>query len=83
MNDTDVGNAHELAPGYLCTCQVGARTVGRCAHVAAILWFLGYVRHQNNVKYPNDTLLITTLDAIMRAEGEAEETEVIELVFMQ
>ena len=22
--------------------------IGRCAHIASVLWFLGYDRHQNN-----------------------------------
>ena len=29
---------------YYCTCRVGARTLGTCSHVAAILWQLGYRR---------------------------------------
>jgi len=27
---------------YYCTCKTGARTLGSCAHIASILWFLGY-----------------------------------------
>lgn len=43
--------------GYYCTCKAGARTLGTCAHVASILWFLGYARHQANIKYPSARLL--------------------------
>lgn len=29
---------------YYCKCRAGARTVGTCSHVAAILWYLGQSR---------------------------------------
>ncbi|XP_062613814.1 uncharacterized protein LOC134275560 [Saccostrea cucullata] len=32
--------------GWYCTCKVGARVVGCCAHVASVLWYLGYHRFQ-------------------------------------
>ncbi len=31
--------------GYYCDCPSGARTVGCCAHVASVLWYLGLARH--------------------------------------
>lgn len=31
--------------GWYCQCKSGARTVGCCAHIASVLWFLGYERH--------------------------------------
>lgn len=31
--------------GWYCTCKTGARTLGCCAHVASVLWRLGYDRH--------------------------------------
>nr|XP_018915633.1 PREDICTED: uncharacterized protein LOC109043056 [Bemisia tabaci] len=31
---------------WYCQCPVGARMVGCCAHVASVLWFLGFYRHQ-------------------------------------
>ncbi|CAC5387886.1 unnamed protein product [Mytilus coruscus] len=30
--------------GWHCTCKAGARVVGCCAHVASVLWYLGYQR---------------------------------------
>lgn len=54
--------------GYYCTCQVGARTLGTCAHVSCVLWYLGWARHQPNVKYPDTSLLHTTLDVAHRAD---------------
>lgn len=28
-----------------CKCRAGARVVGVCSHVAAVLWFLDFSRH--------------------------------------
>lgn len=56
--------------GYYCTCKAGARTLGTCAHVACILWYLGYARHENNIPYPSRTLTEATLDAGDRAPQE-------------
>ncbi|GFR21588.1 hypothetical protein TNCT_14081 [Trichonephila clavata] len=30
-----------------CQCKVGARVVNCCAHVASVLWYLGYWRHNH------------------------------------
>ena len=32
--------------GWFCTCKSGARVVGCCAHIASVLWYLGFERHQ-------------------------------------
>ncbi|XP_062587204.1 uncharacterized protein LOC134248846 [Saccostrea cucullata] len=37
-------NAAEVTAWY-CLCKTGARVVGVCAHVASILWYLGYARY--------------------------------------
>ncbi|GFX08558.1 hypothetical protein TNCV_4170571 [Trichonephila clavipes] len=29
------------------TCKVGARRIGYCAHVASVLWYLGYWPHNH------------------------------------
>lgn len=33
--------------GWYCQCRSGARTVGCCAHIASVVWYLGYRRHQD------------------------------------
>lgn len=53
----------EPIQGYYCLCKSGARTLGTCAHVAAVIWYLGYARHQANVKYPSNDLLHSVNDA--------------------
>lgn len=36
--------------GWFCTCKSGARVVGCCAHIASVLWYLGFERHQPATK---------------------------------
>lgn len=55
-----------LVDGYYCTCKTGARTLGTCAHVASVLWYLGYARYEQNVHYPSVSLLNTIMDAAHR-----------------
>jgi len=38
-------NGHPLFGPY-CTRKSGARTLGACAHVTAVCWYLGFARHQ-------------------------------------
>ena len=56
-------NCIDPVPESYCTCKVGAKTLGLCAHVASTIWYLGYARHQHNVKYPSDNLVNIILDA--------------------
>lgn len=49
--------------GYYCICKTRARTLVSCAHIASILWFLGYARHQSRVKYPSTAMLEKIIDA--------------------
>jgi len=32
--------------GWFCQCKAGMRMVGCCAHVATLVWYLSYARHQ-------------------------------------
>lgn len=63
--DQDVANEGEPIFGYFCTCKVGARTLGTCAHVVSILWYLGFARHENDVKYPSLKFLRSVQNARM------------------
>ena len=53
-----------LILGHHGTCESGARTIGACAHVTAICWYLGFARHQTNQRYPSSRLLSSVLSAI-------------------
>lgn len=37
---------------YCCNCIVGRRTVGCCAHVMTVIWFLGWARYEDNINPP-------------------------------
>jgi hypothetical protein len=32
---------------WYCKCRAGARVVGMCAHIASIVWYLGFARHRS------------------------------------
>ena len=38
--------------GWFCTCKLGARVVGCCAHIASAFWYLGFERHQTATQTP-------------------------------
>ncbi len=42
----------EAVVEYTCQCKNGLRTVGCCAHIMAVLWYLGYGRHQPEIPLP-------------------------------
>lgn len=65
-HDAQDENNPDPIQGYYCTCQSGARTLGSCAHVASVLWYLGYARHENNVRYPSTSLHNVIMDAADR-----------------
>lgn len=62
--NSDVHN--EPIEGYYCTCKTGARTLGTCAHITSVLWYLGYAKNQENVSYPSHSLINTIEDAAQR-----------------
>lgn len=57
----DPNDIQEPITSWYCTCKVGARVVGCCSHIASVIWFLGYERHQENptrvVTISTDTIL--------------------------
>lgn len=34
---------------YYCSCKSGKRTVGCCAHILVIIWYLGYARYEDYI----------------------------------
>ncbi len=57
--------------GWYCTCPTGARVIGCCSHVAALLWYLGVCRAEYDDKgHPLSAqfLLETVEDCIQYAE---------------
>ena len=65
---------------WYCTCTAGAITVGRCAHVASIIWYLTYACHNNFEKSRvrhriYQTILERTLHAEESENSDAENVE--------
>ena len=46
---------------WYCQCKAGARTLGCCAHVASVIWYLGFARHEE--LKPRKSLLPVVLNA--------------------
>jgi hypothetical protein len=61
--DEDNHQEERAIDGCYCTCKSGSRTVGCCAHVTSVIWYLGYARHQENVRYQSTKILHSVLDA--------------------
>lgn len=51
--------------GWCCDCPNGARSLGCCAHVVSVLWYLGIARHQLN-PFPSNELLSSVRDCAER-----------------
>ncbi|XP_063829743.1 uncharacterized protein LOC135080779 [Ostrinia nubilalis] len=50
---------------YCCNCVVGRRTIGCCAHVMTIIWYLSWARFQENLNPPAqflDDILLQNID---------------------
>ena len=49
--DPQLRGAQSIA-GYCCSCECGSRTVGMCAHIATVLWYLGFFRRFPETRLP-------------------------------
>lgn len=47
----EVVNTLDAIVGYCCNCRVGRRTVGCCAHIMTVVWYLSWARY-NDVNAP-------------------------------
>lgn len=55
---------------HYCTCISDARTLGTCAHIASVIWFLGFARHEESVAFPPTRLTREIFDAAKRPPQE-------------
>ncbi len=37
--------AQQLVPAWMCTCYQGQRTLGCCAHITSVIWYLSFARY--------------------------------------
>ncbi|KAJ8720583.1 hypothetical protein PYW08_006048 [Mythimna loreyi] len=58
----------EAISQYCCNCIVGRRTVGCCAHVLVVIWYLSWARYQNTITPPAPILD----DILIKYENEGE-----------
>ena len=55
---------------YCCNCIVGRRTIGCCAHIMTIIWYLSYARYEGNI-----APLAQFLDSILIENVDNNENE--------
>ncbi|CAH2103328.1 unnamed protein product [Euphydryas editha] len=53
--DQDKSGAEAIS-GHFCQCKNGKRTIGCCAHIMTVLWFLGWGRFETEISEPAKTL---------------------------
>lgn len=69
-------NSFDPIKGWYCQCKNGARVVGCCAHIASVLWYLGFYRHLDSFpEYLSDKYPDYELDASSWSESEASEND--------
>ncbi|CAH2088674.1 unnamed protein product [Euphydryas editha] len=55
-------NGRNGISGYYCSCIHGRRTLGCCAHVMSVLYYLGWARHEEQFAHPASFLDHVVLD---------------------
>lgn len=60
---------------WYCQCKTGARTVGCCSHVATVLWYLSFARHNPNEVPKKRDLGEGILDALELCAEDSDASE--------
>lgn len=55
-------HGRESIEGYYCSCIHGRRTIGCCAHIASVVYYLSWARHQETIDTPAAFLDDVTVD---------------------
>ena len=63
--------AQDCSKGWTFQRKVGPRTVGCCAHIDAVLWYLGYQRHQTD-EVLSETKYCGTVKVVKAADTDWE-----------
>ncbi|XP_071181323.1 uncharacterized protein [Mytilus edulis] len=65
--------------GWYCSCKVGARIVGCCAHVSSVLWYLGLHRLQNtSINSPRFTKSVLDASDLPDLDTDSDGSSVVE-----
>ena len=63
---------HDPIVGWFCECKAGSHTVGCCAHVTTIIWYLGKEKHSQS-KPKSDTFSTQVIkDAVVVPQTDSE-----------
>ena len=62
--------------GQYCQCRNGARTVGVCAHVACVIWYLGYKRHEDLIRGPSDGIELPQEPELENSDTDDDNTDI-------
>ncbi|CAF1094076.1 unnamed protein product [Brachionus calyciflorus] len=69
-------NRYEFIKDWYCECKNGARTLGSCCHVAAIIYFLSFARHESSsLKWPAQKLMSIFPDRLDETDFHTTEDE--------
>eukprot|EP00732_Lithocolla_globosa_P004009 Lithocolla_globosa_v1_NODE_3469_length_1661_cov_21.691158.p1 type:complete len:267 gc:universal NODE_3469_length_1661_cov_21.691158:230-1030(+) len=64
----------EGVKGWYCQCKAGKRTVGCCAHVASVIWYLGHARHNpESLNFNHEKVWSALIDAAGVEEEELDD----------
>ena len=56
--------------GWFCQCKCGSRTVGCCAHICSVIWYLEHSRHQCKQVNVKDRLKSSIYDASCETDAD-------------
>lgn len=61
----------------MCRCKNGLRTLGCCAHIASVLFYFGYGRHQETIRTPAAFLnnLFPHAEPVLLESSDEEQNE--------
>ncbi|KAJ8720844.1 hypothetical protein PYW08_006309 [Mythimna loreyi] len=51
MFDESVNGINAITE-YYCSCYHGKRTLGSCAHIISVVYYLGWARHRDHFDHP-------------------------------
>lgn len=62
---------------WMCRCKNGLRTLGCCAHIASVLFYFGYGRHQETIRTPAAFLnnLFPHAEPVLLESSDEEQNE--------
>ncbi|GFU42507.1 hypothetical protein TNCV_4556301 [Trichonephila clavipes] len=73
MDRTSIGPNTKIE--LYCQCKVGARVVGCYAHVASVLWYLGYWRHNHTQRKTPSLQYADTVQDVANGDDSTSESQ--------